>query len=231
MSTKIKDGNYYVVQSFMVKQLQLKGLEKDLYAIIYGFSQAENQTFDGGLQYFVDWTKSSKQGVIKALKKLQEKELICKNEYFKNGVKFVEYHTTEFNGGIQLSSLGGMQLSLPNNKLYDNKNNNIYIVEQEHDNVAEIVNYLNEKAGTHYKATTPKTKKLIEARTKENFKVCDFKKVIDTKCSDWKGTQMEKYLRPETLFGTKFESYLNQKMGEYNGRRIREDGSEYANIK
>ena len=38
----------------------------------------------------------------------------------------------------------------------------------------------------------------------------DFKTVIDKKADDWIGTDMEKYLRPETLFGTKFESYLNQ---------------------
>ena len=39
----------------------------------------------------------------------------------------------------------------------------------------------------------------------------DFQRVIDNKCADWKGTEWEKYLRPATLFGTKFESYLNQK--------------------
>lgn len=72
-----------------------------------------------------------------------------------------------------------------------------------------IVEYLNEKAGTHYKPRTPKTQRLIEARTKEGFTLDDFKKVIDKKVEEWKGTEMEQYLRPETLFGTKFEGYLN----------------------
>lgn len=45
----------------------------------------------------------------------------------------------------------------------------------------------------------------------EGFSVEDFKTVIDKKYNDWKGTEWEKYLRPETLFGAKFESYLNQK--------------------
>lgn len=123
MESKIKNGNYYVVQSFMVKELGLKGLEKEIYAIIYGFSQAE-QKFDGSLQYLADWTLSTKQGVLKALKSLQEKELINKEEEYKNGVKFVKYYATEFNGGIQQSLTGGMQQSLPNNKDTDNKPNN-----------------------------------------------------------------------------------------------------------
>ena len=45
VENKVKDGNYYVIQSFMVNELHLKGLERDVYAIIYGFSQSENQRF------------------------------------------------------------------------------------------------------------------------------------------------------------------------------------------
>ena len=77
-----------------------------------------------------------------------------------------------------------------------------------------IVSYLNEKAGTKYKATTSKTKSAINARLSEGFTVEDFKTVIDKKCAEWIGDEkMEKYLRPETLFGTKFEGYLNAKTG------------------
>ena len=43
----------------------------------------------------------------------------------------------------------------------------------------------------------------------DGFTVDDFKAVIDKKAKEWKGTEMAQYLRPETLFGTKFESYLN----------------------
>ena len=72
-----------------------------------------------------------------------------------------------------------------------------------------IVNYLNQKAGTSYKASTKKTKSCIHARLEEGFTQEDFITVIDKKCSEWLGTEWEKFLRPETLFGTKFESYLN----------------------
>lgn len=73
-----------------------------------------------------------------------------------------------------------------------------------------IVAYLNQKANKNFKPTTKKTQSLINARIKEGFTLDDFKRVIDIKCNQWLGTEMEKYLRPETLFGTKFESYLNE---------------------
>lgn len=75
----------------------------------------------------------------------------------------------------------------------------------------EIISCLNEKTKKHYKANTPKTVRLIRARLKEGFTVEDFKAVIEKKCDDWLGNEkMERYLRPETLFGTKFEGYLNE---------------------
>ena len=77
-----------------------------------------------------------------------------------------------------------------------------------------VVAHLNEKAGTKYRATTPKTKTAIHARLAEGFTLDDFITVIDKKCADWLGTEWEKFLRPETLFGTKFEGYLNAKSGK-----------------
>lgn len=75
-----------------------------------------------------------------------------------------------------------------------------------------VINYLNEKANKNYKSSTAKTKALINARAREGFELEDFKKVIDIKTREWKGSDMERYLRPETLFGTKFEGYLNESM-------------------
>ena len=78
--------------------------------------------------------------------------------------------------------------------------------------IVEIVEYLNKKLGTNYRSTSQNTRSHIKARLEEGFKVDDFKKVIDIKYEEWKDTDMESYLRPQTLFGTKFESYLNQKV-------------------
>lgn len=84
--------------------------------------------------------------------------------------------------------------------------------EKEKDLYINIVDHLNQKAGTKYKATTKKTQTCIHARLEEGFTEDDFITVIDKKCDEWLGTDMEQYLRPETLFGTKFEGYLNAKI-------------------
>lgn len=74
----------------------------------------------------------------------------------------------------------------------------------------EIISYLNMILDSNYKYTTKKTQDCIKARLNDGFTVEDFKTVIDKKAKEWQGTTMERYLRPETLFGNKFEGYLNQ---------------------
>ena len=231
--SKVKRENYITVQGFMLTDLKLKGNELLIYACIYGFSQTENQVFNGGLQYLADWVNSTKQSVIKCLKSLEEKGYIIKREKYINGVKSCEYYTTELNTllnkveyPIKQSLTGGIKQSLTNNIELDKLL----------DNIKEIVGYLNAKLGTRYLPANEKTQRLITARFNENKKytVADFKAVIDKKVKEWKGTEMEKYLRPETLFGTKFESYLNQKeatgrnskIGEYMQRSYSKDDYE-----
>ena len=97
---------------------------------------------------------------------------------------------------------------MENENINENENENIN--ENENNIISYIVSYLNLTCKTRYKASSEKTKKLIKARMKEGFTLDDFKTVIDKKSTDWKGTEYEKFLRPETLFGTKFEGYLNQ---------------------
>jgi uncharacterized phage protein (TIGR02220 family) len=120
----------------------------------------------------------------------------------------------------------GMTLGIPNVNQMDtqvrlgkdsiDKDNNIYSPAKAEPYIPyeEIINYLNQKAGTHYKHSTKKTKTCIHARLQEGFTIDDFKTVIDKKCAEWIGTEWEKFLRPETLFGTKFESYLNAKVSK-----------------
>jgi uncharacterized phage protein (TIGR02220 family) len=77
--------------------------------------------------------------------------------------------------------------------------------------VINIINYLNQKTGKKFKSNSEKTLRFISARLNDGYSLDDFKKVIDIKCSKWlNDSKMIEYLRPETLFGTKFESYLNE---------------------
>lgn len=116
----------------MVSDLQLKGNELIVYAIIFGFSQVENHTFWGSLNYLAEWTNSTKQGVMKNLKSLVEKGLIEKKDKVINGVKFCEYSVTQSSRvlnkvayPIKQSLTGGIKQSLPNTINKDNIVNNI----------------------------------------------------------------------------------------------------------
>ena len=90
--SRIKDGTYAVLQSWMLKELNLKGNDLIIYAIITGFSQDGESSFNGSLQYLADWTNSTKQGVIKSLKNLLDRQLISKKETYKNNIKFVDFY-------------------------------------------------------------------------------------------------------------------------------------------
>lgn len=243
----VNSKSHIVIHGWMVngEELDLKGNDLLVYAIIYGFSQADDQYFKGSLQYLADWTGSTKQGIQKNIKNLIDKGLIEKKEVYINGVKFCHYRSclvcNKVVQGIQQSSPGGIQLSCTNNIDIDNIDNNIdlsikknikkkdsdidYTNKEQNSQVAEIVIYLNQRAWTNYKVHTPKTQRLIRARLNEGFTVDDFKAVIDKKCDEWLYTDMAKYLRPETLFGTKFEGYLNQK-----NKQSKKEGSLFERI-
>ena len=100
--------------------------------------------------------------------------------------------------------LGKVSIGKVSKALVENKTLDITSVE-------EIVSYLNKICERSYRSSTGKTKKLIKSRINEGFTIDDFKKVIDIKNEQWgDDNKMKEYLRPETLFGTKFESYLQQ---------------------
>ena len=235
--SEITDKNYIVIQSFMVSDLGLKGNELLIYAIIFGFSQTTGQAFHGSLSYLESWTNSTRPTVVASLKSLVEKGLLEKEEQTINGVKRCNYYVINnstdgeeapqgvvknFNGGskktlqgVVKNFNGGSKKTLPNNIIYnivDNiVDNNIVENAEKYDIkvITEIVDYLNEKAHKNYKPNSKTTKRHINARLNEGYTLSDFKQVIDNRCATWLGTDMEQYLRPETLFGSKFESYLN----------------------
>lgn len=218
--SRITDQNYYQVSGWMITRLGLKGVDLKLYAIIYGFTQDGKSSFDGSLAYLQAFTNASKSTVMRALQRLVDGGLVLKTERLENSQKFVSYKADLLEaerrreggvkmtpgvsnctgGGVKMTPGGGVKMT-PNNKDINNKL----------DNYKYIVEYLNQKAGTKYKYTREKTQEHINARLAEGHTVEDFFKVIDNKCTEWIGTEFEKYLRPDTLFGTKFEGYLNSK--------------------
>ena len=105
----VNEKSYINIQAFMVNDLHLKGNELLIYAIIWGFSQDGVSEFTGGLQYLADWTNSTQQGVLKALKKLLEKQLLLKNEKRNGIIKYCTYkvsqYETKFNGESRLNKV------------------------------------------------------------------------------------------------------------------------------
>ena len=81
------------------------------------------------------------------------------------------------------------------------------------DTYQKIINDLNAKAGTNYKSSSKKTRQLIKTRMADGYSVNDFLYVHTVKCNEWlQDPHWNKYLRPETLYSPKFESYRNQQI-------------------
>ena len=155
----------------------------------------------------------SVQNVRTALKRFEKYEFLTNESTNKNRlitiVNWVSYQGNEEN---QQANQQAANKQLTTNKNERTKKN-INIVDSKENLTVhkEIINYLNLKAGTRYRPSTKATQKHINARLNEGFTLDDFKTVIDVKVDDWlSDKKMNIYLRPETLFSPKFESYLNQ---------------------
>ena len=104
------------------------------------------------------------------------------------------------------------------NKILNNKELINNIKETKKENALKVLDYFNRKTGHNYRDTAVNMKFLL-ARL-EDYTVDDLISVIDKKYKEWKGTNMEMYLRIETLFNaTKFESYLNQAERTYYDKK------------
>lgn len=160
--------------------------------------------------YFAKLFETNSVVISRKIKLLEEKKYII-IEYEKRGCEIKNRYIRLTNLLIDdyQKSLSTINKKVKENNISINNTSinkyNIYSLFE------EIIDYLNKKTDKHFKSSTPKTRTLIKARLKENFTLEDFKKVIDTKTNEWlNDKKMNQYLRPDTLFGTKFESYLNQ---------------------
>ena len=157
---------------------------------------------------YIEFLTSGSKGKESTLK------ITIKQQLFNNNVTNKSEQLQQVEGGKQQQSNNNVT-TLSKKK---EKDNNIYSL---------VIDYLNKKANTNYRASTKNTQSFINARVKEGYTVEDFKKVIDSKSKEWLNTDFEKYLRPATLFGTKFENYLN----EANKKTPTAIGAENKNIK
>jgi phage replication O-like protein O len=189
----------------------------------YGWKKKEDWI---SLSQFQDKTGMAKPSIIRALKKLIDKNMIYKKVNAR-GVSYgiqknykkwkpltkkltINKKATVVDKKVKedlQKSNSGFTKKLPTIETLTRKTFTIETSTRE-----SIVEYLNSVLGTNYKPSGQKTKIVINARLAEGHTLEDFKIVIDKKYAEWvDDPEYSKFLRPETLFGNKFEGYLNQK--------------------
>ncbi len=150
-------------------------------------------------------------------------------------IQYIESQDSRCSENESVENESAENLSTNNNsfniKNINNKNKEYKDIAQVDPNkppYKEIIDYLNDKTGKVFQYQGTSTQRHINGRFKEGYTLHDFKRVIDIKTAEWKGGEMDKYLRPETLFGNKFEGYLNQgKESEENGTKARESTADF----
>ena len=212
-------GYYAIIPADVRYDEELPANAKLLYGEITALCNEKGYCWAGN-SYFAELYKVTNRTVSSWIQILEEKGYIEREVIRNKETKQVEKRLIRLASGKK-SHEGIEENFLPsgknihegieenfrkNNTSFNNTTNNTLEIP-----IVEIINYLNDVAGKNFRPTTKKTKNLIKARWNEGFRFEDFKTVIDNKVKDWKqDPHMNKYLRPETLFGTKFESYLNE---------------------
>lgn len=163
------------------------------------------QVFTGRKQLAME-TGLSEQQVRTALEKLEstgEATSKTTNRYSVIDLK----NWNKYNDSNQQITITATNNQPTDNQQITTSNN---VKKEKKEIINNIVEFLNSTASKNFKSNSTSTIKHINARLREGYTLEDFKRVIEIKTSEWLGRENEKYLRPSTLFGTKFESYLNQ---------------------
>ena len=219
--------NYYAVIPADVRYDEdLRANAKLLYGEITALANKTGICYASN-NYFARLYKVDPSAISKWVKDLQDKEYIIidylkEKESIKSRIIKIKSNTQEVlpnvNRVLPKEQEGYCQKNKENNtsinNIYINNNKKEIYKEKSMEIIKATINYLNEKTGKNYKYNTPNTVKHLQARINEGYNDWDFMDVVDIKCDEWLGTDMEKYLRPDTLFGSKFENYINQ--GERN---------------
>lgn len=197
---------FVTIPTYLIRELP----QDKLYALMDFLSMAdENNEILISIRQLMNKWKWSNTKVTNFIKTLEEKDIgkTEKRQKTITGKDTVFIVNREFISNSKDTKKDRKQAE--NNQEKDTEDKGIY---------KRIIDYLNRRCGTRYTEKNKQTKESIHARLAEKFTEEDFYTVIDKKCNEWLGTEMERYLRPQTLFGTKFESYLNQNIVKEKGQ-------------
>lgn len=205
----VLENGYGIIPKKVMQDKDLSIQAKGVYSYLCSFSGKGNDSFPSRNKITHD-LHISNNSLGKYLNELKGKRYIEVKQIKENGKFSNNIYKICF--ALPLTKLPYTEITVSedlysnNNKDSNNNINNIVY----RSTAKEIIDYLNQKTGKHYKYTETNIKK-IKTRFEESFTKEDFITVIDKKCEEWLNTDYEKFLRPETLFGSKFEGYLNQK--------------------
>ena len=219
-----KTSDYTVMSNTHLKEKDMTLSAKGLLSLMLSLPD----DWDYSVAGLCALSKDSKDSITSALKELEAFGYLVRTQRKNEHGKFEGYDYDVYEKPLTEKPLTEkppqLNTNISNTNIINNLNNkklkdkNIYVL---------VVDYLNEKAGTKYKPSNKVTQRHINARVSDGYTFDDFKTVIDKKVTEWRGTAMEQYLRPETLFGSKFENYLNATINLRNGQRITINGEEY----
>lgn len=224
-----EEPNYYAIIPANVRyDKRLIQGAKLLYGEITALSNKKGYCWASN-NYFMKLYKVSRNTIQSWLKSLEVCGYISREVIYKEGSQEIDTRYIRISGYPSPENLAtpSPENVTDNNTSFNNTINNtsnIKPLSSKPDPIpyAEIISYLNQVTGKSFK-NVETHKKLIRARWNEKATLSDFKRVIDNKSSEWLETDMAKYLQPSTLFGSKFDQYLNQtntakqKGGSYAG--------------
>lgn len=207
----IKDRDQVIFNHYIMRRENLNRIQKDL--PIGQFTLTVT-----GVSKDLNISRVRAQRLIKEFQHKNIIKIITKGNYKNQNFSVYEYVTSD----IGCDTGSDTDECRNTNRLRDTldigddtdcdtfKKENLNIKLNNKDIYIRIVDYLNKTTGKCFKSTTKKTVTCMKARINEGFVEEDFYKVIDTKSRQWLHNDMNKFLRPETLFSNKFEGYLNE---------------------
>ena len=162
---------------------------------------------------------SSEKTIIKVKKELREVGLleeIRQGNNLPNRIYISQVDGAVENTVLELEKVQHGAVENTDLELEKVQTNKIDINDTDNNNIKsfcqEVITYLNQVTKKNFNKDTASHHKYIKARLKEGYELKDFKHVINVMAATWMGTDYERYLQPQTLFGNKFDSYLNRSM-------------------
>lgn len=217
-------GNYFIASKYYVEDENISWKAKGIMS--YLFSKPDDwQIYQTQLEKV---SKDGKASVRSTINELIDNGYMTRQSRRKSNGDFDGYnytlHEHPVNDGVrkmEVAKMGDAKMviakpdttnnNLTNNDLTNNDSRVDFIPYK------EIIDYLNSKTGKRFSHKSKANQKLIKARMNEGYTKEDFIKVIKTKTTEWKDLDnMKGYLQPSTLFGNKFDKYLNQEIHSTN---------------